>query len=258
MKKLACLVSIGAHPVSKEARYSHNDSLALGLGKVIAKAKKIELDVLHAGDAENPALDDYLALGAENIKVLPISDNINVVASIALLLKDTDLILTGTRAESSEDSGMLPYMLAEKLQIPLINYALDIKVKAGAIEVLQFLPKGKRRRISVKLPALVTVHPLASIKTNYVFAKKVIGKVTTCESENMMTDLAGQKASWTLQPNLRRPNKLKAREDITAHARMLAAISSESKSGLVVNEGTSVEKAQVILTYLREHYLINF
>jgi electron transfer flavoprotein beta subunit len=39
---------------------------------------------------------------------------------------------------------------------------------------------------------------------------------------------------------------------------MLSAISSESKGGAVVNNGNSVEKAQVILSYLREHRHINF
>jgi electron transfer flavoprotein beta subunit len=258
MKKLACLVSIGAHPVSREARYSRNDSLALGLGLAIAKDNKFELEVLHAGDADNRALNDYHALGADNIKVLPITDNANVVTSLASQLQNTELILTGTRAESSEDSGLLPYLLAEKLQIPLVNYALDIEMKDGAIEVLQFLPKGKRRRVSVTLPAVVTVHPLATVKTNYVFAKKVTGNLTKCDIEKNEGFINRPKITWTLAPNIHRPNKLKASENITAHRRMLSAISSESKSGLVVNEGTSVEKAQVILTYLREHYLINF
>jgi electron transfer flavoprotein beta subunit len=258
MKKLACLVSVGAHPVSREARYSRNDGLALGLGLTIASAQNIALEVMHAGNVESPALLDYLALGANNIKVLPIGDDANILDSLVSQLNNTDLILTGTRAEFNEDSGLLPYLLAEKLQIPLVNHALDVEFKDGALEILQFLPKGKRRRIRVTLPVIVTVHPLASIKTNYVFAKKVTGKITTLTNELHATGLAVRQSAWTLQENCRRPNKLKARERVSAHARMLSAISSESKSGLVVNEGTSVEKAQVILTYLREHYLIDF
>ena len=258
MKKLACLVSVGAHPISRVARYSRNDGLALGLGLSIAKAQNMELEVLHAGDVERPALLDYLALGANHIKVLPLSDDANLLDSLVSQLNNTDLILTGTRAEFNEDSGLLPYLLAEKLQIPLVNHALDVELKDGALEILQFLPKGKRRRIHVTLPAIVTVHPLASIKTNYVFAKKMSGTITALAKDRHATDLTGQKSAWTLQANGRKPNKLKAREHVSAHARMLSAISSESKSGLVVNEGTSVEKAQVILTYLREHYLIDF
>jgi electron transfer flavoprotein beta subunit len=33
---------------------------------------------------------------------------------------------------------------------------------------------------------------------------------------------------------------------------------SEAKSGVVAFEGTSVDKAQVVLNYLREHRLIDF
>jgi electron transfer flavoprotein beta subunit len=258
MKKLACLVSVGAHPVSHEARYSRNDGLALGLGLSIANAQNMALEVLHAGNVESPALLDYLALGANNIKVLPVSDDANILDSLVSELNNTDLILLGTRAEFDEDSGLLPYLLAEKLQIPLVNHALDIDLKDGVLEILQFLPKGKRRRIRVTLPAIVTVHPLASIKTNYVFAKKVSGKITSLANAYQATGLAIKQSAWTMQANSRKPNKLKAREHVSAHARMLSAISSESKSGVVVNEGTSVEKAQVILTYLREHYLIDF
>jgi electron transfer flavoprotein beta subunit len=258
MKKLACLVSVSAHPVSQEPRYSRNDGLALGLGLSIASAQNITLEVLHAGDVESPALSDYLALGANNIKVLPMGDNANLLDSLVTQLNNTDLIITGTRAEFNEDSGLLPYLLAEKLQIPLVNHALDVELKDGALEILQFLPKGKRRRIRVTLPAIVTVHPLASIKTNYVYANKVTGKITSLANGKDAHGLARQKPAWTIQAQCRKPNKLKALENISAHARMLSAISSESKSGLVVNEGTSVEKAQVILTYLREHYLIDF
>jgi electron transfer flavoprotein beta subunit len=39
---------------------------------------------------------------------------------------------------------------------------------------------------------------------------------------------------------------------------MLSATVSENKGGAVVIDGDSVEKAQVILRYLREHRLINF
>ena len=258
MKKLACLVSVGAHPVSQEARNSRNDGLALGLGLSIANAQNMALEVLHAGNVDSPALLDYLALGANNIEVLPVGDDVNLLDSLVSQLNNTDLILTGTRSEFNEDSGLLPYLLAEKLQIPLVNHALDVELKDGALEILQFLPKGKRRRIRVTLPAIVTVHPLASIKTNYVFANKVTGKLTSLAKDSHAPSLPKQQSAWTLHSNSRKPNKLKAREHVSAHARMLSAISSESKSGLVVNEGTSVEKAQVILTYLREHYLIDF
>ena len=49
-----------------------------------------------------------------------------------------------------------------------------------------------------------------------------------------------------------------AAEKRSGHARMLSATTTESRGGNVVNEGSSVEKAQVILAYLREHQLIDY
>jgi electron transfer flavoprotein beta subunit len=39
---------------------------------------------------------------------------------------------------------------------------------------------------------------------------------------------------------------------------MRAAVVSEAKGGVVAFEGTSVDKAQVVLNYLRNHRLIEF
>jgi electron transfer flavoprotein beta subunit len=52
--------------------------------------------------------------------------------------------------------------------------------------------------------------------------------------------------------------RLKAEEKRSAHQRMRAAVVSEAKGGVVAFEGTSVDKAQVVLNYLRNHRLIDF
>jgi electron transfer flavoprotein beta subunit len=52
--------------------------------------------------------------------------------------------------------------------------------------------------------------------------------------------------------------RLAAAEKRSGHARMLSATTTESRGGSVVIEGTSVEKAQVILAYLREHQLVDY
>jgi electron transfer flavoprotein beta subunit len=52
--------------------------------------------------------------------------------------------------------------------------------------------------------------------------------------------------------------RLRAQDKKAGYARMLSAILTEAKGGVVAFEGTSVDKAQVILNYLREHRLIDF
>jgi electron transfer flavoprotein beta subunit len=245
--KIAALVSAGKHPASGQARHCRNDSLALQMGLSLTKYLK----VLHAGDANNPALQDYLALGAQQIEVISATDDI--VENLATQLGNVDLILTGTRAENGQDSGLLPYLLAAKMRLPLATGALALKPSDGQIEILQFLPKGARRRVSVKLPAIVVVHPLAPVDLHFVHAQKKSGNIVTLP----ISGSSNKPTQWQTEA-ARRPVKLTAKFEQTGHERLMAAISSKAKGGAVVNEGNSVEKAQVILNYLREHRLIDF
>jgi len=258
IKHITTLVSAGRHPVSGEPRHCHNDSLAMTLGLNMAESVSAEHHVLHAGNPDNKALSEYLALSAGQINVIPISGDSDVVDCLAAQLNHVDLILTGSRAESGEDSGLLPYLLAEKLGIPLVVNALAIKSSANIIEVLQFLPKGKRRHVTVKLPAIIAVHPLAPASLKFSYARQISGAIKTLPVPYTSTLTSDHKTQWQTQAAIRKPIKLKAPENKSGHDRMMSAISSESKGGAVVNNGNSVEKAQVILGYLREHRLINF
>lgn len=251
LKRIAVLVSAGRHPVSGASRYCRNDGLALTLALQLADTVSAQTEVLHAGDANNPALLDYLALGAKQICVLP--ETADIVPALASQLAQTDLIITGIRAENGEDSGLLPYLLAAALDRPVIANVLSINVTEHGVEVLQFLPKGKRRRIAVQLPAVIAVHPLANAELRYAYARQTMGVIDQIESTSTTTT----PHTWKHEP-ARKPIKFKAQEKKAGHARMLSAIASESKGGTVVIEGNHVEKAQVILTYLREHHLVNF
>jgi electron transfer flavoprotein beta subunit len=229
------------------------------IGLNMAESISAEHHVLHAGNPENKALSEYLALGAGQIDVIPISVDTNVVDCLAAQLNHVDLILTGSRAEGGEDSGLLPYLLAEKLGIPLVVNALAMKSNANIIEVMQFLPKGKRRNVTVKLPAIIAVHPLAPASLKFSYARQISGEIKSLPTPHSPIPLANDhKTQWQTQSAIRKPIKLKAPENKTGHERMMSAISSESKGGAVVNNGNSVEKAQVILGYLREHRLISF
>lgn len=267
LQHIAVLVSAGQHPVSGEPRHCHNDSLALALGLNLASTVK----VLHAGSPSNPALQDYFALGATQIDVIPNSGD--MIENLAAQLTDAKLILTGTRAENGEDSGLLPYLLAAKLSLPLVADALTItpltntpranQIQENQLEVLQFLPKGQRRRVLVDLPAVVVVHPSATVALHFVHARKNLGSINTLPASNTKAksppydSKQSDSKQWSVEP-ARKPIKLVAKTVLTGHERLMAAISIKAKGGTVVNEGNNVEKAQVILRYLREHQLIKF
>ncbi|MCE9632927.1 MAG: hypothetical protein K8Q92_01955 [Methylophilales bacterium] len=246
-RRIAVLVSARRHPVSGEPCHCRNDSLALQLGLKLAP----DLKVLHAGNPDNPALQDYLALGASHIEVIP--TNGDLVENLAAQLQHADLILTGTRAENGEDSGLLPYLLAAKLKLPIVAGALEITPRMDQLEILQFLPKGKRRHLRVKLPVVVVIHPLAAVELHHVHARLISGNITALPAPNTVA----YHTPWQKEA-LRKPIKLKAPLVQTGHERLMAAITSKNKGGTVVNDGNCVEKAQVILNFLREHRLINY
>lgn len=265
LARIAVLVSAGRHPVSGAPRYSRNDAAALDIGRALAAAHGAQLEVLHAGDPGNPALEDYLALGAAHVEVLECdAQRDDVAAALAARLAGCDLILTGTCAEGAFDSGMLPYQLAHALGYPLVGSAVELTVTeaspANAAEparaqVRQFLPKGVRRRVAVRLPAVVAIHPLAAAAPRYAYARLRAGSLTGRQAGAAPS---AEAARWRLVPATRRPVRLAAAERRSGHSRMLAATTTESRGGSVVNEGSSVEKAQAVLDYLREHQLIDY
>jgi electron transfer flavoprotein beta subunit len=263
--KIAVLVSVGRHPVSAVARYSRNDAAALTMALSLAKAHGATLDVLHAGDPSNPALKEYLALGARSVEVLDMTAERDLQADAANLLtarlQDYELILTGTRAEGAFDSGMLPYRIAQGLAIPLVGAAVDLNLHDGHAQVRQFMPKGVRRRVEVELPALIAVHPMANAAPTYAYARLREGAIRPVAIAQATSDSRSSnpdKRAWTIRPATAKPVRLAAAEKRSGHARMQSATMTESRGGSVVIEGSSVEKAQVILAYLREHQLVDY
>jgi electron transfer flavoprotein beta subunit len=249
--RIAVLVSVGRNPVSGQARAARNDAAALELARSLGGS----VTVIHAGDAAEAALQDYLALGADSVEVLAVEAGQDVVPALAWRLAGFELILTGTRAEGGQDSGMLPYLISAKLGLPLVGQALGLEVTGTSAEVTQFLPKGKRRRVGVMLPAVVAVHPMVPVLPRYAFARRLAGKIVP-RPIAVATEAAS--SAWRSEPATRKPLKFKAAEKRSGHTRMLSAIASESKGGAVLSAGTPEEKAQAILAYLREHRLIEF
>ncbi|MFL9875371.1 drug:proton antiporter [Paraburkholderia megapolitana] len=259
LARIAVLVSVGRHPVSGVARYSRNDAAALETGRALAQQHGALLDVVHAGDPSNAALEAYLALGAARVEVLVCDPADDAVAALAQRVQGYDLVLTGTCAEGAFDSGMLPYRLAAALGYMLVGSAVDVVIENGDVTtatVRQFLPKGVRRRVQTPLPAVVAVHPLAPVQPLYAYARLRAGTVDTRSVAPRGAD--AEAAHWTVAPATRKPVRLAAPEKRSGHARMMSATTTESRGGSVVIEGTSVEKAQVILAYLREHQLIDY
>ena len=253
---VAVIVSAGQNPVSGAPRACRGDAVAFALGKELAGDA---LRVIHAGSLAEPALRDYLALGARTVEVVPVPAASDVCPSLAATLAGVSLVLTGCRAEIGAGSGLLPYALSKSLGCPIIANVLSVKISGGKVHVRQFLPKGKRRAIAAGLPAVLTVHPLAPVNLTYAFARGCSGRVTVAEATSASAlACSTEPVDWKTSPNSRPLVRLRAEDKKSAHARLHAAITTESKSGVVAIEGSHVDKAQVVLNYLREHHLIDF
>jgi electron transfer flavoprotein beta subunit len=252
---VAVLVSAGCHPVTGTPRAACSDATAFGVAKRVAGD---QLHVIHAGSRDEAALLDYLALGAGRIEVVPSSKEVDIAALLTPMLAEFDLVITGSKAERGAGSGLLPYVLAQRLGRPIVANVLDIELRSGEAHVLQFLPRGKRRRLAVTLPAVLVVHPLASAETSYAYARQRRGQIVEAAPPSPAPAVAATAPPWTISSEARRIIPLKAEDKKPAHERLMSAIAAEQKKGTVMADGSPAEKARAILGYLRQHHLIEF
>lgn len=250
-RRVAVLVSTSRHPLSGLPCASRNDALALEIGRRIGGGAP---RVLHAGDPEDPALADYLAYGAAVVEVLRAGAGADFVPALARELREALLVLCGCRSEGGIASGTLPYLLAAALKLPVIGDVLEVQLDGESVQVVQFLPKGRRRRIDVPLPAVIAIHAMAAGEPRYAYARRIAGRIETLPAP--ATEATA--AQWSIDAVERTPSRLKAVDRRSGHARMLAATVAARRGGQVVIEGSSVAKAQAVLAYLRQHRLIDF
>lgn len=253
--RIAVLVSTARHPVSGQPVRSSSDAAAFELGCSLAPPGR--LTVLSAGMAGKDSLEDYLGLGVEAIEVLTVAANGDVLPALLARLRGFDLVLCGMRSDGQSASGMLPYLLAEGLGVPLVGDVLEATRGDHALTVRQFLPKGMRRRLEVRLPAVLAVHPRAPQSRQYAYARARAGRVTYVAGA-----IGGgpNAPAWQYEPATRRPRPLKAKVVQSGHSRMMGAIGGDggARGGQVVKQGSAEDKAQILLDYLREHRLIDF
>lgn len=253
--KIAVLVSTAHHPVSGQPRRSSSDAAAFELGCSLAPPGR--LNVLTAGMAGKESLDDYLGLGAETIEVLTVADTADVLPALLARLQGFDIVLCGMRSDGQSASGMLPYLLAEGLRVPLVGDVLEAAADGRTLTVRQFLPKGMRRRLEVSLPAVLAVHLRAPQTRQYAYARARAGRISYVAGAS---GAAGAAPAWQFEPATRRPRPLKAKVAQSGHSRMMGAIGGDggARGGQVVKHGSAEDKAQILLDYLREHRLVDF
>jgi electron transfer flavoprotein beta subunit len=271
---ITVLVSVGEHPLSKRPRRAEQDARALEIGLNVPDTN---LQVMHAGAANNvqtnTVLKDYLGMGLPEIKLLNIPhENDSLTALINTFDKNIpDILLTGIRAENGESSGMTPYVLSEKLGmalVPSITEILCINKTAGYAELLQALPRGQRRKISVKLPFVATVDMAAQAPRQSAFGAAMRGKITVIDTIAAPTDSAGSasispdltncetlQTEWKITPAQSRPKRLKIIKAKTAADRFKAATAkAQGGAGKVIYNNQ--EAADAIFKMLKDEKVL--
>lgn len=247
---IVALVSVGAHPTSGRPRRAEQDARAVELGLRLGGER---LQVLHAGNPREEALRAYLGMGLAQIAVLEQPAQADALPALADYLAEAgaQLVLTGSQAETGEGSGMLPFLLAERLGWPLVVGLAEVeKVENGVAQVLQALPRGQRRRLRVRLPFIASVDNAAPVGRQSAFGPARRGTLKACDVEVVEDALL---AEARLQPARPRPKRLKVIKAKTGAERMKAATAKASGGGgKVLKDLSPDEGAEAIFKLLME------
>ncbi|WP_027897414.1 electron transfer flavoprotein subunit beta [Zestomonas thermotolerans] len=245
---IVALVSIGAHPASGRARRAEQDARAVELGLRLAGKR---LRVLHAGNPREEALRSYLGMGLDELAVLEQPAGADALPALADYLADAgaQLVLTGSQAETGEGSGMLPFLLAERLGWPLVVGLAEVeKVEDGSAQVLQALPRGQRRRLRVRLPFVASVDSAAPGARQSAFGPARRGRIEAHEVAVVEDPLL---AASPLQPARPRPKRLKVIKAKTGAERMKAATAKAAGgTGQVLKDVSPQAGAEAIFKLL--------
>ncbi|WP_251978687.1 electron transfer flavoprotein subunit beta [Salinicola avicenniae] len=261
--KTVALVSSGRHPVSGRAGRAREDARAVEMGLSLSGGT---LTLLHAGDADDAALPEYLGMyhglsagaGPGRLDLLPMAPDGDALPALAARLRQSDarLVLTGQRAECGEGSGMLPYLLAETLGWSIATGIAAIEQCDGDhVTVLQALPQGQRRRLEVALPCLLAVDGVAPAPRQSAFGPARRGITDSVATAAPAADPGW--AAWQWQPARARPKRLKVVKSTNARDRFKAAAAKSAASGgQVLTDLAPDEAADRLLAYLRSEKVL--
>lgn len=243
--KAVVLLSAGRHPNSGAPMPVRAELQAIGL------ARRLGCTVvgLHAGSADK-AVADALGHGLGGITVLAIGPEDDPVPALAAEIAAIapDLILAGRRGQGGADTGLLPYRLARVCDLPIAADAVAIaRETEDRISVIQSLPRGARRRLIMRAPALVTVHFSAPPEHPFVYRERLAGRI----DEKPGIRVPAQAIGFENRPYRQRPRLIgDGAGGGSAEQRLRAATETKSVGGTLMIDPDPADAAAAILDYL--------
>ena len=238
--RVEVLVSVGRNPASGRARRAPCDARAVELALRLAPAA---LGLVHAGDPREATLRDYLGMGKVRMVALECAPDDDPLPALIDYLTGSaaELVLAGRRAEGQEDSGLVPYLLAEALGRPLIDNVVEIRPTMRGIDFVQALPRGRRKTSRVSTACVATVGEAAPDPRLSAFAPGRRGVIEAVPGTRVH-DRA--RAQWACAPARRRPRRIKR---ITGNAaERVRAATSVQADGRIVADVDSETAARII------------
>jgi electron transfer flavoprotein beta subunit len=218
--------------------------------QAVALARRAGWEVvgLHAGAAD-PAVAEALAHGLEHITILNIGPGDDPAAALAaeIAAMAPDVVLAGRRGQGGADTGLLPYAVAQRCGMAMAADAVALDQVADGLAVVQALPRGARRRLVLRGPAVVSVHEAAPPALPFVYRARLLGKIT--EKPGVAAPAAV--LAFEAHARRRRP-KLIGPAGGTAEERLRAATEAKSAGGKVMVNPAPAEAAAAILEFLRQ------
>ncbi|WP_321501757.1 electron transfer flavoprotein subunit beta [Breoghania sp.] len=253
--RIAVFLSLGRHPANGRARRAELDAkaleLALGLAVDLTWGPS-EIHAVHAGDPSADALRDYLGMGLHRLHVLDVAHGDDPVPALKAHLEAIrpDIVLTGLRAEAGEGSGMVPYLLAEALRASLVADVAGIVSLGDEVTVLQALPRGRRRQVTLRLPAVLPVNAAAPEPRAPAFARARRGIIEPHAVESVAD---GFLTMCETEPWRARPKRMGLPTGASAAQRMKAMTEARAGDGQVMVRPTPDEAAAALYDYLVAH-----
>jgi electron transfer flavoprotein beta subunit len=246
--KVIALLSAGRHPASGAAVLPRLEAQMVRMAGALGETRGI-----HAGPVAAPASD---ALGhglacLEHLRIGSESDPVPVLVS-ALTAAKPDLVLAGRRSQGNDETGLVPYAVAKALGIVIIPDAIAMTPgpDVGTVVIDQALPKGAKRRLTVRLPAVVTVHPNAPPPLPFAY-----GQARRRLIETIDCPAAIETPARTIEerPYRARPKIMRGAPAGASAADRLKAATGDSGGGTtnVLVHPTPEVAAREILSYLR-------
>lgn len=150
------LLSLGRHPASGRARRAERDARAL----TMALGSGLSVIGVHAG-APHEALRDYRGMGLKRLVTLDVPDGGDPVSALAAFISSVPaqprLVLAGSIAEAGAASGMVPYLVADALGVPLAPGVASLCPTQDGFDFVQALPRGGRRSLHAANGVVATV-----------------------------------------------------------------------------------------------------